>query len=139
MPRLQRHSSIIAADKVLTKLKQMWQQHGVSDGIIRHYANRREQGYHISCGQHSVSFAEHRSSDQIIVTWGPTQAYDGAGLLCDRLWDTNKFMVWPHKRLPNGKYSYDIDETLVASIINCLNYGHPEGVHPLQALAQEAE
>lgn len=137
MPRILKHSSIIAADKVLTKLKRMWRTEGVDDATIRHYANCREQGYHISCGQHSVSFAEHRSSDQIIVIWGPTMEFDGAGLISDRLWETNKFQVWPYEGQPDG--SRDVSYHLVRTIINCLNFGHPRGVHPLKALAQEAE
>lgn len=131
MPKMLRHSSIRAADKVLSAVRRRWAKEGIDDAIIRHYANNREQGYHVSCGNYSVSFAEARNDTNIIIVWGKTYEFDGAGRISEKMWETNRFYSYP------GRAGWD--HALVTAIINCLNYGHPEGKSALEALAQEAD
>lgn len=46
------------------------------DVWVSHFTNCREQGYHITNGEHSVSFSEHRSSDSIVVYYGTNEQFD---------------------------------------------------------------
>lgn len=92
---------VIQAIGVLNAIEMLAADIGDQDGsghpleiMVNHYANTREQGYHLrmwlpgpGSGESTtscVSFSEHRSSDGIVVFYGNAEDFDGqTGIPCE--------------------------------------------------------
>ncbi len=75
--KIQKHSSLIMADKVLMQVRRNVESFEYDRTLtVTVWANCREQGYHILAGHRAVGFARDRHSDKIVVITNNFEEFD---------------------------------------------------------------
>jgi hypothetical protein len=78
--KIRKYHSLVLADKVLAELRRHWPKSW--EGVVRCYANGREQGHHLEAcvpGDHfpraACVFSEARGTDGVLVVAGPADRF----------------------------------------------------------------